>query len=169
LGGETVDAGRLEICYLNEHISFAETVSSWIYEEFIKDIRDDLNLEGITARIKTCGKDTLPVRLVAVLDGKCIGTVSIVQNDLKCRDYTPWLAALVVDKSYRGSGIGRRLVSFAKEKAAELGYSELYLRTEHAGDYYRKLGWQFVEKSFDDFNLEPEVFKITATKDESAD
>ncbi len=156
-----MDNARLEIKYLCDNLHFAEIVSAWIYNEFIKDVRDDLTLSGITANIKKCNKDTFPVRLVAIVDGKCAGTVSIVENDLKCRNYVPWLAALYVDKEYRCSGIAKALISFAQDIAGRLGYNELYLRTEHASGYYKKLGWQFVEKCTDDFGLEPEVFKYT--------
>ncbi len=152
---------NLEINYLSENPQFASTVSGWIYDAFIKDIRDDLSLEDLTVRIKACHKETLPVRLVAVLNGQCVGTVSLVENDLACREYTPWLAALIVDKYFRGRGIGRQLISFVQELARQIGYKELYLRTEHASGYYRKLGWRFVEKCADLYHLEPDVFKYT--------
>lgn len=150
---------ELQIRYLCDNLHFADIVSSWIYNEFIKGVRDDLTLDDITARISKCNKDTLPIRFVAVLDGKCVGTVSLVKNDLKCRNYTPWLAALYVDQDYRGHGIAKKLISFAQNTAKRLKYKKLYLRTEHASGYYKKLGWQFVEKCSDDFGLEPEVFK----------
>ena len=140
---------HLEIKYLSENPQFVKTVSDWIYNEFIKDVRDDLPLTELTARISGCGKDALPIRLIALLGGQCVGTVSIVENDLKCRDYTPWLAALIVDKDYRGHGIGKRLISHVQTLARQMGYKELYLRTEHASGYYKKLGWQFVEKCVD--------------------
>jgi predicted N-acetyltransferase YhbS len=154
-----VNIERLEIKYLCENLNHANIVSSWIYNEFIKDIRDDLTVKEISSRIIKCGKDALPIRLVAVLDGRCVGTVSLVENDLKCRAYTPWLAALIVDKNFRGKGIGKRLISFVQEIARQMGYKELYLRTEHASEYYKKLGWQFVETCADSYGLEPDVFK----------
>lgn len=150
---------NLEINDLSEQPQFADVVSGWIFNEFIKDVRDDLPFEKLAAHIRDCGKETLPIRLIAVLDGKCVGTVSIVENDLKCRAYTPWLAALVVDKELRGAGIGKALIAYAQKLARQMGYKELFLRTEHASGYYKKLGWQFVEKCADQYNLVPEVFK----------
>jgi N-acetylglutamate synthase-like GNAT family acetyltransferase len=79
---------------------------------------------------------------------------------LSCRDYTPWLAAVYVDKAYRRNKIGEQLIDSAKIIAKELGYNELYLRTEQASHYYRKLGWQFIESCEDDFNLKTDVFKF---------
>lgn len=152
---------NLEIKYLSENPQFTETVSDWIYNEFMKDVRHDLTIEDLTAQIKVCHKETLPVRLVALQNGQCVGTVSLVENDLKCRDYTPWLAALIVRGDLRGSGIGQQLVSFVQGLARQMGYRELYLRTEHASAYYKKLGWQYVETCEDLYDLKPDVFKVT--------
>jgi GNAT superfamily N-acetyltransferase len=79
---------------------------------------------------------------------------------LACREYTPWLAGLYVDESYRGEKIGVQLIERVKDIAKELGYDELYLRTEHASNYYRRLKWQFVESCYDDYDLKPDVFKV---------
>lgn len=159
-----MDADQLEIKYLCENMRYAGTVASWIYDEFIKDVRDDLTPGNIEAHISICYKDILPIRLIATFGGQCAGTVSLVENDLKCRDYTPWLAALYVDKDHRNKGIAKALISSTQDIAKRLGYNELYLRTEHASEYYRKLGWKFVERCSDDYGLKPDVFKYTLYK-----
>ena len=141
-----------------DHIGFADTIARWVYDEFIAGIKDDLSYEDILAAIKKCHKSVLPIRLIALADDQCVGTVSLVLNDLKCRAYSPWLAALYVDKRYRNQGIGERLVSAVIAVAQKLGHDRLYLRTEHASDYYRKLGWAFVETCEDDYDLKPDVF-----------
>jgi N-acetylglutamate synthase-like GNAT family acetyltransferase len=107
---------------------------------------------------------TITKECVGTIAKKCVGTIAIVQNDLKCRDYTPWLASLYVDKPFRNNKIGEQLIDKIKNVAAEgLGYSELYLRTEHAGDYYRRLGWQFVESCVDEYGVNTDVFRIMVT------
>ena len=146
------------IDYLCDHIDCAETVAKWVYDEFIDGIRDDMSYADVLSEIKNCHKSKLPIRLVALDGDKCAGTVSIVFNDLKCRDYTPWLAALYVAVEHRSHGIGRQLIDRVKKIVADLGYKELYLRTEHTGGYYRKLGWTFIEECDDDFDLKPEVY-----------
>jgi ribosomal protein S18 acetylase RimI-like enzyme len=68
------------------------------------------------------------------------------------------LGGLYVSKTYRNKGIGKLLIEEVQSITTNLGYNVLYLRTENASDYYRKLGWQFVEKLTDEFNLETSVF-----------
>jgi predicted N-acetyltransferase YhbS len=150
----------MNIEYLNDNMGFAEQVAEWIYNEFIKEKRSSISYEQVLSSVKTCHKNELPVRLIAKADGRCVGTVAIVQNDLKYSDYSPWLAALYVDEAERKNKIGEKLVEHVKAVVKELGYSEVYLRTEHAGNYYRRLGWQFVESSVDEFNLKPDIFKF---------
>ena len=150
----------MKIEYLSDNIAFAGQVARWIYDEFIENMRIGITYDEVLSNIKNCHKTELPIRLVAIVGEECAGTVSIVQNDLKCREYTPWLAALYVDKAFRNHKIGERLISCVKDIVKDLGYSELYLRTEHASGYYRKLKWQFVESCEDHFNLKPDVFKF---------
>ena len=149
----------MKIEYLCDHIHFAETAAKWIYDEFIDGIRDGFSYETILESTKSCHKQNLPIRLISIDDDECIGTISLVSNDLKCRDYTPWLAALYVDNRFRNQGVGEQLIEHIKKITVQLGYKELYLRTENTSGYYRKLGWDFVENCIDEFNLNPDVFR----------
>jgi len=150
----------MKIEYLADNIHLADDVAKKVYNEFVKGKKHDVDYDQVLQTAKNTHKTKLPIRLVALIDGKCVGTVSIVENDLKCRDYTPWLAALYVDEAHRGQKIGEKLIDCVKSVTADLGYAELYLRTEFASDYYRRLGWQFIEKCDDNYNLKPDVFKF---------
>jgi len=150
----------MKIEYLCDDMGFVETIAKWTYDEFVDGIRIGLSYEDILRAKKICHKQELPIRLVALVDGVCVGTISIVYNDLECRNYTPWLASLYVDEQFRNQGIAVQLIDSVKGIAVQLGYKELFLRTEHASDYYRRLGWQFVETCEDEFGLKPDVFKL---------
>jgi predicted N-acetyltransferase YhbS len=150
----------MRIEYLSDNISYAEIVAEWLYNEFFKGIRHGISYEKVLSSVKDCHKTELPVRLIAIEGNKCVGTVSIVQNDLKFRDYTPWLAALYVDNPFRRNGIGEQLIEGVKNTVKELGHNEVYLRTVHTSDYYRKLGWQFIESCEDEYGLKPDIFKV---------
>jgi predicted N-acetyltransferase YhbS len=93
----------------------------------------------------------------------CVGTISLVENDLQCRPhYTPWLASLFVPEEYRKQGIGEQLIEHIKGLAREMGYNKIYLRTEDAETYYQRLNWQYIETCADDvFDLVTHVFAET--------
>ncbi len=138
-----------------EHL---ETVSSWIYEEFAD--KSAVKYEEMRVFFRKRYYDQLPITLVALKDGWCTGTVSLFEGDLDTRrDLTPWLAALYVKRNYRSQGIGAILVTSIINKAAELGYDIIYLRTEHTAGYYQKRNWEFVCKTKDGKGIETEVFK----------
>jgi N-acetylglutamate synthase-like GNAT family acetyltransferase len=152
---------KIEIKYISDDPKYAEIVTGWIYEEFIKDIRNTVSHETLFNAISVCNKNALPIRFVALADGNCAGTVSLQKNDLRSRDYEPWLVALYVEPSYRGNKIAEKLIQRVKETAKGLGYDELYLRTEFAAEYYKQRGWDFVETCLDDvYGFETNVFKI---------
>ena len=142
------------------HSQFAETIAGWIFNEFIRGIKHGTTYEMVLEKVRGSREDALPMRFVALSEGKCVGTVYLCANDLKCRSYTPWLAALYVDPAQRGKGVGQALIAHIKRQAKALGYKELYLRTEHASGYYKKLGWEWVEKCDDDYGLKPDVFRV---------
>ena len=146
----------VNICDAREHI---KTAAKWIYDEFIEGIRPGILLDMLIKGYNNSGKDKLPVTLVAIEDSFCAGVISLVANDLKVREHTPWLSSLYVRPAYRKKGIGEELVEAIKETARKLGYNELYLRTEHAQEYYIKLGWEEIETLTDEFGLITTVFK----------
>ena len=150
----------IDIEYLDDNMLFAPVVAKWIFDEFINGIRRGVSYDQVLLSFKQCHKTELPVRFIAKAGNKCVGAVSIVHNDLAYKDYTPWLASLYVDKEYRNNKIGERLIERVKSISKELGFKEIYLRTEHAGNYYRRLGWQFIESCTDEFELNTEVFMI---------
>jgi len=149
----------IEIDYLCDHSNFASVVTRWIYDVFIYENMPDLLYENFHSFFQNCGKVKFPIRLVAISEGLCTGTVSIVDNDLSTRNYTPWLGGFYVDAPYRNIGIGQNLINAVKRIVKDMGYKEIYLSTRTASQYYRKLGWQFVERCDDEFGNIVEVFR----------
>lgn len=97
---------------------------------------------------------------IAVLDNKCVGTVSIFENDLKTqKSLKHWLSSLDVSPDNRGKGAGRKLINHIQEVVKKSGFETLYLRTEYTSEYYRRLGWKFVYKTKDEKGQETEGFE----------
>lgn len=152
----------MEILNLPDAPAHLPTVAGWIYAEFIDGIRVGITLAQITDALQSRQRAALPLTFVGVIGATCVGTVSLVDNDLRARpDLTPWLASLYVASAYRGQGIARQLIDQVAATAAELGYPTLYLRTEHAAAYYTRLGWTRIDATVDEFGLFTEVFQVT--------
>ena len=149
----------MEFVFLCDRPIFIDTVTNWIYKEFIEGFRPGVSKEAIRDIYIASGKDSLPVTILAVEKDKCIVTISLVKNDLKERTYGPWLASLYIDEDHRGRGIGTKLIQEIERSAKKLGYEEMYLRTEHAVEYYIKLGWEKVESLNDEFGLYTTVLR----------
>ena len=82
--------------------------------------------------------------LAVTKEQEIIGGAGIIENDYHNRkDLAPNLCALFVLPEYRGQGIAGELLQFAKKDARRLGFSKLYLITDHTS-FYERYGWQYV-------------------------
>lgn len=102
-----------------------------------------------------------PIRLVVITNEKCIGTVTLIDNDFPGKSYGPWLGGLFIDAQYRNCGIGQMLLEEGIKIIKDLGYHELYLTTHTASRYYKRFGWQSVEFCKSDDGFDEEIFKFT--------
>lgn len=135
-----------------------EMVANWIYQEFGKG-NPDRTLEYVINRFKNRNLNKIPISLIALIDNKCVGVVSIFDNDLETRpELTPWLAGLYVNPNCRCKGVADKLITGVLEICKNINYNTVFLRTEHTSDYYKKHGWTFVEYTTDENGLETSVF-----------
>ena len=87
-----------------------------------------------------------------------IGSYGLIENDFMVRkDLTPWLCALYVDKDERCKRYGRMLLDHGRVETAKLGFSKLYLCTDHEG-YYERYGWQFFGMEESEFGGDTRVY-----------
>jgi predicted N-acetyltransferase YhbS len=148
------------IQYLSDYPEYIKNVSRWLYDEFIHKDNKDLEYEKFNSFFQNNSKTEFPIRLIVISDENCVGTATITENDFpKRQNYTPWLGGLYVDIPYRNTGIGQKLIEFVKRAVKDLGYAELYLVTENAGQYYKKIGWLFVETCDNEFGRICEIYK----------
>jgi GNAT superfamily N-acetyltransferase len=94
------------------------------------------------------GGAVVPTTIVAEVDGEFAGSVSLLESDdLDTRDWSPWLASLLVLPQFRRRGLGGRLVRRCVDTARGLGISTLYLYTDDAAAWYARLGWSRVART----------------------
>lgn len=148
-----------KIVNLYDHKEYIPQVANWIFKEFIENKICDCAYIDIEKSLNKRLKDEIPFTYIGLKGDKCIGTVSVFVNDLKkCKDFTPWLAALYICEDYRGYGYARQLIEKVLNKVTSLGYNKLYLRTETASAYYLKLGWTNILRTKDEHGIDTIVF-----------
>ena len=106
-------------------------------------------LAYIEERLKENLQDTpIPLALVAHHGSTFLGTASVIACDLDERPHlTPWVAAVWVEESARGHGIGAALVDAAAQACFASGFERAYLcaRARMTG-FYERLGWTRIEQ-----------------------
>lgn len=143
---------------LKDYPEFVTVVAKWIYDEFVKN-RGERDFEYILKKFENTRLDALPLTFISVINNECVGVVSVFDNDLSTKpELTPWLAGLYVPKKQRGKGIAKLLINEVIEQCRKMNYTKVYLRTEHTYEYYKKLDWILLEKTFDEIKQETYVF-----------
>lgn len=129
-------------------------VSRWLFSEWydcyiewgVKSVEGAINdLENFWVQMN----DTNPpiqFMLVAAVNSQPVGCVAVDDKDMlfppsftlkECQ----WLTDVYVLDSFRGKGLGKKLVVAAQKKAKEMGIKKLQLVTENHHEFYKKLGW----------------------------
>lgn len=136
----------MKIVHLADYPIYINTVSQMVYDEFVVPTSSTKTLKDVQAFFGKVHRNVLPLTLIAIIDNQCVGTISLFEQDSSLRpQYSPWLASLYVNPTYRSQKIGRTLIDALIVKAAELGFAKLYLKTENTASYYNKIGWTHIE------------------------
>lgn len=131
---------------LSNHPEQLEVVATMIHTEFVQKKKGTAPYEKVIAFLDKKPSEPYPMTFVALDDVTCTGTVSLFENDLNERlVYTPWLASLFVEKVYRNQGIAQQLINQLIVYAKSRQITTIYLKTENASAYYKKLGWTLIE------------------------
>lgn len=101
---------------------------------------------------EACGRDALPIALVALADGTVCGTAALREASVSSHTHlTPWLAALLVAPEFRRRGIGEQLIAGVEDLARRHGFAELFVGTRAGSGTpeatLRRRRWEFLETS----------------------
>ena len=131
----------IRILPLFEVTEHSELITDWLFQAFGSENSRDFFASIVNSSLRPEG---LPVTFVALLDDKPVGTVGLWRCDLISRqDLYPWLAALYIDESQRGCGLGAQLQHHVEAFSRRTGFRELYLYATFA-NYYERFGFRFV-------------------------
>lgn len=90
---------------------------------------------------------------------RIIGCGALLISDFTSRhDLWPWYACHYIEADYRGKALGKRLLDHAIKLAAEAGFENVYLSTDHDG-YYEKYGWERIEDAFEPTGAQTRIYK----------
>ena len=120
----------MHIDFLAHHPDCVPTLAYWFHQEW-SDLYSDRSLKDVENLIRgRMNKDKLPLVLVALEQGKLVGTVCLKGYDMDTRhDLTPWLAGIYVAEESQGTGIGSKLVPRIEQTAGQLHIRKLSVHT----------------------------------------
>lgn len=141
----------LTIVTTGQRPDLAEVTGRWRWEAFFYSGRRTLEDTLLLDRAAAISPDFIPSVFV-LLDGKTpLGMVAICQDDLEgFAELNPWLAGLYVAPEHRGRGHARRLIAHLESEALGHGMKQLNLYCDDAAGFYRKLGWQDIDRFEDE-------------------
>lgn len=133
--------------YLADHPEFAPVLASWVFDHWGKMYRMqsvEEQIDKISARLNT---DRFPLAFVVLVDSTPVGTASLKIQEMTTHQHLyHWLGTVYVVPEYRNQGIGSALIARAETKAKELRVQTLYLHTPDKERFYRKRGWEPIER-----------------------
>ena len=93
-------------------------------------------------------KDKLPFGIALINnDNNIVGfCVFKIENLQKYPEFYPWLSDVMILKEYRGKGYGKMLLQYGENLLKELGYNIIYVWTDQAPNFYKKLGFSYKQE-----------------------
>jgi len=136
----------LEFAYLADHPEQVDKVIGWwhsVWSDRMGPI--DQATRHLCANLNI---DSLPIQILAILDGQPVGTAVLKQQELGdlYPDKQYWMGSVYVDEAHRGANIASRLSQKIIDLAESRGLPHLYLQTINtSGGLYVRLGWEPLE------------------------
>lgn len=102
----------------------------------------------------------LPQWYLLMESDEIIGGAGLITNDFISRmDLYPWICAVYIEEKHRGKAYASILLDFIKKNTKEMGFSNLYLCTDHIG-FYEKYGFQFIGTGYHPWGVSSRIYSI---------
>ncbi len=133
--------------FLADRLDDVPLVMDW-WHSFWRDRMGDL--ETFRERfLTTLGKDGLPLDILAIKDGRPVGTAALKKHEMEelFPEFRYWMGSVFVAPEFRRRGIAHSLACHVIELARQRQLPQLYLQTvDLTGGLYADLGWEPVER-----------------------
>lgn len=89
----------------------------------------------------------LPIGYAYYDKDKLVGFCTLKKENLKkYPEIYPWISSVMIFKEERKKGYGTKMLKEIAEKARELGYKRVYLWTDQAPEFYKKIGYTYLQQ-----------------------
>ncbi len=157
----------ITIDFLANHPGLIEPVANWCCSEWPWYYNDGDYSTAYAYHSRTAVLSGIPCALVALDEGRLVGTIAILEEDMDIReDLWPWLGCLVVAPSERGKGIASRLIVEGLKLSATIKIPKIFAWTEKLSPHLRAAGWKYLAspsyqgKKVDIFSIEPNKWSV---------
>lgn len=137
----------MEIIPLAGHEAFIPELAELHHTEW-SHLNPSLSVEMRAEAISNAaGRKGIPSIFIATSGSTLIGSAALVLQDMDTKpDLTPWLAAVYIKEHFRHQGVATKLIAQCEREALRARVDTLYLYTEYAHKFYKKLGWCSMER-----------------------
>jgi GNAT superfamily N-acetyltransferase len=133
--------------WLADYPQFAEGLAAIHHQEWSALMPDWSLDEAVLELLDHSTRRTFPTTLIALHEGKPIGSVSLVEQDAaQFADHKPWLCSFWVAPVWRGQGVGEALLTRLCFAAKRWGFGEVWLFTEGVTSLYERCGFALQER-----------------------
>ena len=124
-------------------------LARWFAEEWEPYYGPDGPGDAGADLVEATGPEPTPMCFVALnSEAEPVGTVSLRKESLPThRQYSPWVAALLVRPQSRGQGIGEALIDAAEAEARRLGFRRLYVGADRRSGRLARRGWKLIDEA----------------------
>jgi len=134
-----------KVVALSEHPNLWQQAAQWSFDAWQHEFPSDTVQTYLDQYALAATKSERLIEIYAAISeqNQLLGVATLIDDDElpDAPEPGPWLAAVFVTPDAREFGVGSALVEHVVNRSRELGYSKIYLYTEHQENWYASKGW----------------------------